>query len=340
MIKECIARLVENQDLNCAETETVFREIMSGEATAAQIASFITALRCKGETVAEITGAVTVMRAFATRVSVDQPIILDTCGTGGDRMHSCNVSTLAALISASAGVIVAKHGNRGVSSTCGSADLLEKLGVKIDADVPTLERCLRDVGIAFLFAPQLHPAMKHAAGPRREMGIRTIFNILGPLSNPAGATHQVLGVFSPHLAPLLAEVLQRLGSRHVLVVHAENGMDEISLAAPTRVVELRDAAIREYTVRPEEFGFRPAPVEAVRVRDLEQAVAVARDVVRGAPGACTDLVVLNAGAALYAADHAGSIAEGISQARECLASGRTRILLERLIQVSHGLAAA
>ena len=335
MIKDTIGKVVGGADLSCDEAAAAMDAIMSGEATDAQIAAFAVALRMKGETVDEITGCARGMREKATRIQAPSPDVLDTCGTGGDASGTFNISTAAALVSAAAGCCVAKHGNRSVSSSSGSADVLRELGVNIEADVPTVERCLRDAGIGFLFAPALHGAMKHAIGPRREMGVRTLFNILGPLTNPAMATRQLLGVYDPALLEMMARVLGNLGSVRCLVVHGEDGLDELTTTAASRVAELHEGAVRSYTVQPGMFGLPQAKLDDLRVDTAQQSAALIRQVLGGAKGPHRDIVVLNAGAALVAADKAADLAAGIALAAQTLDSGAAAGVLARLVELSN-----
>ncbi|MDO9225412.1 MAG: anthranilate phosphoribosyltransferase [Pseudomonadota bacterium] len=325
-------RLVARQDLAREDMLDLMRAIMTGELTAAQIAGAIIALRCKGETVTELAAAASVMRELSTKVSLaDVPHLVDTCGTGGDGAHTFNISTAAAFVAAACGARVAKHGGRSVSSKSGSADVLEALGVNVNLPPEKVAQAVREIGVGFMFAPNHHSAMKHAAPVRRELGVRTLFNLLGPMTNPAGAPHQVMGVFARELTRTLAEVLRELGSRHVLVVHAADGLDEISLAGETWIAELRDGAIHEYTVTPEQFGFERRTSDYFEVVD----VAAAKDrlllALSGKACAEQDIVALNAGAALLAADRADSLAEGVVLAREALASGAALARLEALI---------
>ncbi|MCM8812724.1 MAG: anthranilate phosphoribosyltransferase [Candidatus Omnitrophica bacterium] len=335
MIREAIQKLVRRDNLSLAESEAAFAQIMQGQATPAQIGAFITALRMKGETVDEITGAARIMRRMAVRINVDSRTILDTCGTGGDENYTVNISTLAALIACAAGVTVAKHGNRSVSGKIGSADLLENLGVNLTAEPQRVEECVRRVGIAFLFAPAMHHAMKHAGAPRKEIGIRTIFNILGPLTNPAGATHQLLGVFSENLLEPLAEVLGNLGAEHAVIVHGRDGLDELSTTAETDVAEFRAGKITRSCVSPEQFGLTRTTLAALQVHTLDDGVARAKTILQGDADPARDIVLLNAGVALYAADQAPSIADGLSIARRALDSGAAWGKLELLAQVSN-----
>ncbi len=332
-----IAAVVERNDLSAADMEAVMRLIMTGKATPAQIGGFLVGLRMKGETVDEITAAASVMRELATHVDVAGPHLVDTCGTGGDGASTFNISTASAIVTAAAGGRVAKHGNRSVSSSSGSADVLEAAGVRLDLTPEQVASCIDRVGVGFLFAPQHHGAMKHAIGPRREMRVRTVFNLLGPLTNPAGAPNQVLGVFSADWVEPLAQVLRRLGSEHVLVVHADDGLDEISIAAPTRVAELKDGDISVYTVAPEDFGLQRSGLEPIAVADAAQSLQMIRAVLDNQPGPARDIVTLNAGAAIYAAGLTGSLAAGVARAAEVLASGKARQTFEALIEVSNSV---
>ncbi|MFQ5487081.1 MAG: anthranilate phosphoribosyltransferase, partial [Gammaproteobacteria bacterium] len=306
--------------------------IMGGAATPAQIGGFLIGLRMKGETVEEIAAAARVMRELATPVVVDKRHLVDTCGTGGDAAGTFNISTASAFVVAAAGARVAKHGNRSVSSKSGSADVLEVAGVRLDLTAQQVARCVEEIGVGFMFAPLHHGAMKHAIGPRREMGVRTLFNLLGPLTNPAGAPNQVLGVFGEQWLQPLAQVLEKLGSRHVLVVHAEDGMDEISIASPTHVAELRGGVIGSYTVTPEQFGMSRAPLERLAVNSAQESLAVIQSVFAGEVGPASDIVVLNAAAAIYAAGLAQSLEAGVEQARELIASGAAAHKLRELVE--------
>jgi anthranilate phosphoribosyltransferase len=332
-----LANVVEFRDLNAADMEAVMRLIMTGQATPAQIGGFLVGLRMKGETVDEIVAAARVMRELAARVEVSGPHLVDTCGTGGDGASTFNISTASALVAAAAGARVAKHGNRSVSSSSGSADVLEAAGVKLDLTAQQVAACIDQVGVGFLFAPQHHSAMKHAIGPRREMRIRTLFNLLGPLTNPAGAPNQVLGVFSAVWLEPMARVLKRLGSDHVLVVHAEDGLDEISISAPTRVAELKDGGITVYTVSPEDFGLQRADMSAITVDSAAQSLAVINSVFENHAGTALDIVKLNAGAAIYAAGLTTSLAEGVESAAEIISSGKAKQTFESLVRVSNSL---
>ena len=332
-----LANVVEFHDLKVADMEAVMRLIMTGQATPAQIGGFLVGLRMKGETVDEIVAAARVMRELATRVEVKGPHLVDTCGTGGDGASTFNISTASALVAAAAGARVAKHGGRSVSSSSGSADVLEAAGVRLDLEAHQVATCIDQVGVGFLFAPQHHSAMKHAIGPRREMRIRTLFNLLGPLTNPAGAPNQVLGVFSAVWVEPLARVLKRLGSEHVLVVHAEDGLDEISIAAPTRVAELKDGGITVYTVSPEDFGLQRADMGAITVDNAGQSLALINSVLENQAGPALDIVKLNAGAAIYAAGLTSSLAEGVESAAEAIRNGSAKQTFESLIRVSNDL---
>lgn len=334
-IREAIEKLVNRIHLSEEEMISVMNEIMTGEATPLQVASFLTALRMKGETVEEITGAARVMREKAHRVNVQATAVLDTCGTGGDQKGTFNISTTSAFVVAGAGVRVAKHGNRSVSSQSGSADVLGALGVKVDAPRERVEVCIDKVGIGFLFAPLLHEAMKYAVQPRRDIGIRTIFNLLGPLTNPAMATHQLLGLYSGELVGPVAHVLKNLGSVRAMVVHGVEGLDEISLCGPTQVAELRDGEVQEYAIEPDTLGLTRCRLEDLRGGSAAESAAVVRGVLEGQKGAARDVVLLNSGAALYVSGHAASIAEGIRVAAESIDSGRAQKKLEGLVQMTN-----
>lgn len=321
---ELMNHVVAGRDLTTERMGEAMRAIMTGQATPAQIGGFLVALRMKGETVSEITAATAVMRELATGVPIDDHLaehLVDTCGTGGDASKLFNVSTAAAFAVAAAGGHVAKHGNRSVSSSSGSADLLEAAGIAIDATPEQVAECVRRLGVGFMFAPAHHGAMKYAVGPRRELGVRTIFNIIGPLTNPAGARNQVMGVFNGHLCEPLAEVLQRLGSRHVMIVHGEDGLDELSINAPTRVAELRDGRIHSYKIAPEDVGLERGSLDALRVESAAESLAIVRDVLAGKPGIALDMVAFNAGAALYVCGQSADIARGVARARDVLYSG-------------------
>ena len=337
MIKEAIGKLIEGHSLTMDEASSVMEEIMQGEATPAQLGAFLTALRLKGETVDEIAGLARTMRAKALRVNTDGPVV-DTCGTGGDGLSTFNISTAAAFVAAGAGVKIAKHGNRAMSSRCGSADVLEALGVKIDLGAEGVSQCLKEAGIGFMFAPLFHPAMKYAAGPRRELGIRTVFNIIGPLTNPAGAQAQVLGVADESLVEKLALVLKSLNSHHALVVHGEDGLDEISISGKTTVSEVKDGQIKNFTISPEEFGLLPASLDKLAGGTLPENAALLRNVISGTAGPQRDVVLLNAAAALVAGDKAVTLAQGLDLAKTAIDSGQALARLERLISVSKSFA--
>jgi anthranilate phosphoribosyltransferase len=339
MIKEAIAALVERRELTHPEAEAVMGEIMRGEATPAQVAAFVVALRLKGETVDEIAGLAATLRAHA-RVAALGGDTVDTCGTGGDGASTFNISTTAAFVAAGAGARVAKHGNRAASSRCGSADVLEALGVRLDLSPEEATACLRKTGIAFLFAPDYHPALKHAAGPRREIGIRTVFNILGPLANPAGTRAQVLGVAEAALVRKLGEVLLRLGAERALVVHGEDGLDELTITCPSRVCELRGGALREYRVVPEDLGLARGKLCDLAGGDATANAEIIRKVLAGEKGPRRDIVQLNAAAALVAAGKADSIVGGLVLARESIDTGRAETTLEELVRFSRRAVAA
>ena len=336
MIVDAIRNLVEGRSLSEEVAEQTMTKIMQGEATQAQIGAFLTALRLKGETVEEITAFTRVMRSKVTPVEYATPGgVLDTCGTGGDGSGSFNISTAAAFVAAGAGVPVAKHGNRSVSSLCGSADLLKELGVNIEATASCALRCLNKAGICFIFAPLFHPAMKHAIGPRREIGIRTVFNILGPLTNPAGAKYQLLGVYSEELTGKLAGVLGRLGSEKAYVVHGHGGLDEISISGPTTVSELKKGRTESYTVKPEDFGFEPRPVGAIRGGDAAANSRILKEVLNSKKSPYREAVLLNAGAAISAFKEKLSIAQGVELAVDSIDSGKAGEKLEALIELSN-----
>ncbi|MDT8405338.1 anthranilate phosphoribosyltransferase [Sulfuriflexus sp.] len=336
-MQAAIHRVVDKQALTREEMTQVMRLIMTGEATPAQIGGFLVGLRMKGETVDEITAAASVMRELAAGVKVSGPHVVDIVGTGGDGANTFNISTASTFVVAAAGGAVAKHGNRSVSSKSGSADLLEAAGVNLELNAGQVAQCIHEVGVGFMFAPRHHSAMKHAIGPRKEMGVRTIFNILGPLTNPAGAPNQLLGVFTAELVEPLAEVLKALGSNHVLVVHSEDGMDEISIAAPTKVAELKNGEITTYTVTPAQFGVESGKLEDLAVDGPEASLKIVMQVLDNVPGAARDIVVLNAGAAIYAADLVESLEAGVKKAQEVIASGAARNKLDELVKLSNSI---
>ncbi|MBT5829758.1 MAG: anthranilate phosphoribosyltransferase, partial [Candidatus Latescibacteria bacterium] len=320
-IQEAIAKLIEGQNLARDEMTGVMNQIMSGDATDAQIGAFLIALRIKGESVDEIVGAASVMREKATPIQTKHSVIVDTCGTGGDHSGTFNISTTAAFVVAGAGLCVAKHGNRAATSKSGSADVLKALGVNIEASPETMSRCLDEVGIGFLFAVSLHGAMKYAIGPRREVGARTIFNALGPLTNPAGATRQVIGVYSPALTETLATVLGNLGSEHVFVVHGSDGLDEMTLTGSTRVSELKNGSVSTYDVSPEDVGLALADASDLAGGEADENAAMTVAVLNGEAGPKRDIVLLNAAAAIVAGGKASDLADGVKVAAEVIASG-------------------
>ncbi len=333
MFTENLARIIAGKDLTEEETASMIEAIFSGEITDAQIGAFMAALATKGETFAELAGAARAMRRRATRIQATAPVVVDTCGTGGDAAGTFNISTTCAFVVAACGVTVAKHGNRSVSSRCGSADVLEALGVLIDADPEITEEALDEIGIGFLFAPRYHGAMRHAMRARREVGLRSIFNMLGPLTNPAGANCQLLGVFAPRLTEMFAQALRLLGTRHAFVVHGHEGLDEISVCAPTRISELRDGQVRTYDISPERFFGKRADGEALRGGTAEENAAITRGILNGSrQGAARDVVLINTGAALVAAGKAADLAEGIRLAAAAIDEGKAAEKLEQLVQ--------
>ena len=335
MIANAIKRAVDGQHLGRDEMHQVFGDVMDGRTSDVQKSALLIALRMKGETADEITGAAMAMRARVTPLDVDHETLVDTCGTGGDGRGTFNISTIAALVAAGAGANVAKHGNRAVSSSCGSADVLSALGVNIDLDAARMSEVLRRVGISFLFAPKLHPAMAAVAGVRKELGVRTIFNVLGPLTNPAFAKRQVLGVYAERLVETVAHVLNALGAQHAMVVHSRDGLDEIAVSAPTKVCEVRDGQVRTYELTPEEIGVGRHPIEALAGGDARANAEIARDILNGASGARHDVIVANAGAALYVAGLAPSIREGVALAKQSIASGAASAKLQQLVKESN-----
>jgi len=338
VLTETLAKVVGGREIDDREAEAAMAEIMRGEATQAQIGAFLVALRMRGETVQEIEGFARAMRDNCIRIRSRHRDLVDTCGTGGDALDTFNISTGAALVAAAAGVPIAKHGNRSVSSECGSADVLMELGVRIDLEPEQVEACLDEVGIGFLFAPALHPAMKHAIGPRRELGLRTVFNILGPLTSPAGAERQLLGVFDAELTEMMAETLGRLGSKHALVVHGLDGLDELSTLGPTQVSELRGGEVSTYTVEPEQFGLPRATAEDLAGGDPDQSAQVLVEAISGEGSARRDIVLLNAGAAIYVGGKADDTAEGVSIAAATVDTGAATGKLAALREMTRGLA--
>lgn len=331
-IKQAINKVINHQDLSSDEMTDVMQAIMTGGATPAQIGGFLVGLRMKGETVSEIAAAASVMRELASGVKISGlPHTVDIVGTGGDASGTFNVSTASMFVAAAAGCHVAKHGNRSVSSKSGSADALEAAGVRLDLSPEQVERCVREIGVGFMFAPAHHSAMKHAIGPRKEMAVRTIFNVLGPLTNPAGVPNQLLGVFSEELLEPIAEVLQRLGSRHVMVVHSRDGLDEISIGEKTEVAELKDGRLRRFSIRPEDFGVRRTPISEITADGAGQSLEIIRSVLEDHAGPARDIVMLNAGAAIYTAGLADSLKAGVKKADAAISSGEARNRLDRLV---------
>ena len=333
-IKDAIGTIVSRTDLSDAEMQAVMRQIMTGGATPTQIGGFLAGLRAKGESVTEISAAARVMREFALPVKVQGAFLVDTCGTGGDGKSIFNVSTGAAFAVAAAGGRVAKHGNRSMSSKSGSADVLEAMGVQLELPPERVAQCIQDIGFGFMFAPAHHPAAHYAAAPRRELGTRTLFNLLGPLTNPAHAPNQLLGVFAPRWVEPMAHVLKALGSEHVLVVHSDDGMDEISLAAATQVAELKSGEVTTYRIEPEQFGIARQPVGALEVHSPEESLQLIREALAGTPGPAHDMLVLNAGAAIYAAGVSDSLPAGVAKAREVIATGAARRKLQQFIEAT------
>lgn len=338
-IKQALTAVVNHQDLNIEEMTAVMREIMRGECTPAQIGGFLVALRMKSESLDEIAGAATVMRELSTRVHVQVDNLVDTCGTGGDGANLFNVSTAAAFVVAAAGGHVAKHGNRSVSSATGSADVLEAAGVNLQMPPEQVARAIEQIGVGFMFAPAHHGAMKHAIGPRKELALRTIFNMLGPMTNPAGVKRQVIGVFTPALCRPMAEVLGRLGSEHVMVVHSQDGLDELSIAASNHVAELKNGVVTEYELSPADFGVEADSLDGLVVATAEQSLALIRDAFSGARGEAADkarnIIALNAGAAIYVAGLAGDMKAAVAMAEDALASGLAAEKLKELAEFSH-----
>jgi anthranilate phosphoribosyltransferase len=338
---EALQRTIEHREIFHDEMLTIMRMIMRGELSPVMTAAFITGLRVKKETIGEITAAAEVMREFSTKVHVaDRTHLVDIVGTGGDGSHTFNISTCSMFVAAAAGAKVSKHGGRSVSSKSGSADVLEAVGLNIHLTPQAIARCIEEVGVGFMFAPNHHPAMKNVAPVRKELGVRTLFNILGPLTNPAGAPHILMGVFHADLVGIQVRALQRLGAEHALVVYGKDGMDEISLGAGTLVGELKDGQITEYEIHPEDFGLPMASNRALRVEGPEQSRQMLLDVLDGVPGAPSDIVALNAGAALYVANLAADMADGLKRARQAIASGAARRKLDELVSISARLAQA
>ncbi len=334
--QEALNRIIEHQEIQHDEMLSLMRQIMQGEISPVLIAAIITGLRVKKETIGEIAAAAQVMREFATPVELSNSThLVDTCGTGGDATHTFNISTAAAFVTAAAGARVAKHGGRSVSSKSGSADVLEALGVNLNQTPQQVAQSVSEIGVGFMFAPNYHSAMKHAAPVRRELGIKTMFNILGPLTNPAGAKSQVLGVFSADLVSTLAHVLHQLGSQHVLIVNGKDGLDEITITGETNVAELKQEKVTEYTVRPEDFGLTTVPINSIQVADSDHAKAMLLSVLENQAGPARDIVMMNAGAAIYVAGVADSLAQGVEKAQQAIESGAALKKLNQLVDFSH-----
>ena len=339
-IQTAINNVINHIDLNYEDMHSVMQTIMQGNATSAQIGGLLVALRIKGETVDEITAAAEVMRKLVAKVDVDKTNLVDTCGTGGDSLNTFNISTTSAFVVAASGARVAKHGNRSVSSKSGSADVLEAAGINIELDEEQVASCIEDVGIGFMFAPMHHSAMKHAIGPRRELGVRTLFNILGPLTNPAAAPNQVIGVFSRKWLNPLAETLKQLGSNHVLVVHSEDGMDEISISTKTFITELKNGEIKNYEISPDNFGIKKHNIAELSVYNINESLTMMKSVLDNNDNAAKAIVSINAGAAIYAAGISDSIKDGIDKALDVIESGAAKKKLEMLIQHSQSFNAS
>ena len=336
--QEAINRLSDKREIFYDEMVDLFRQVMEGKVTPVQLAAILMGLHVKTESVSEIAAAAQVMREFSTRVEVgDLPHLVDTCGIGGDKAHTFNVSTAAAFVAAAAGAHVAKHGGRSVSSKSGSADVLEMLGVNLNLSPEQVAECIRQVGVGFMFAPNHHPAMKYAAPVRKELGMRTILNILGPLTNPAGAPNQVMGVFHSDLVGIQARVLKELGASHVMVVHGDDGLDEITLTGPTQVAELKHGFVTEFRIEPKQFGLDTAPIESIRATDKDASKAMVLSVLENVPGPARDIVLLNAGAAIYVAGVAADLWGGVAKAREMIESGRARAKLDELVKFTSAI---
>ncbi len=320
-IQQAIQKIIEKHDLTRSEAALVMDEIMSGQATPAQIGGFLTALRMKGETTEEITGFAQTMRERAVKIYPQAPVLIDTCGTGGDCSGTFNISTAAAFVVSAAGIAVAKHGNRSVSSGSGSADVLEALDVKIDIPPQAIQKCIEEIGIGFMFAPHFHQAMKYAAPPRRELSVRTVFNILGPLTNPAGANCQLLGVYDEKLTEPMANVLLNLGTKRAMVVHGMDGLDEITVTDKTKVSEIIDGRVKNYTISPEDFGIERADIRSIKGGDSKQNARMIKEILTGKSGAKSDIVALNAGACIYLCGGADSVAKGVAQAQKIIKDG-------------------
>jgi anthranilate phosphoribosyltransferase len=336
-IQEALAKVIENEDLSKDEMQDVMRSIMQGETTPAQIGGFLVALRMKGETIEEIAAAATVMREFALKVDVSGDHLVDIVGTGGDGLHTFNISTTAAFVIAAAGGQVAKHNNRSVSSRSGSADVLELAGVKLGLPPQHVSTCVNQVGVGFMFAPAHHSATKYAVGPRKELAVRTLFNMLGPLTNPAHAPNLLVGVYDKSLVAPIAEVMHVLGNRHVMVVHSEDGMDEISIAAPTQVAELKDGSVTEYQITPEQFGIERGNCNDIVVNSVEESLKIMQSVLDNEPGTARNIVILNAAAAIYVAGLADNLDQGVTLASDSISSGSAKMKLKELIELSNRL---
>ena len=334
-IQQAIQHILDRKDLESGDMRQVMQAIMTGECTPAQIAGFLIGLRMKEESVDEITAAAEVMRELSTKVNVNNKHLIDTCGTGGDGANTFNISTTSAFVAAASGARVAKHGNRSVSSKSGSADVLEAAGVKLDISPDQVAECINNIGIGFMFAPMHHDAMKHAIGPRKELGVRTIFNLLGPLTNPAGAPNQVLGVFSSAWLEKLIKVQLKLGANHVMVVHSEDGMDEISISAPTMIAELVNGEIKLYTISPEQFEIKRNDLSTLAVQSVSDSLNTMLSVLDNKTGPAMDIVLLNAGAAIYTAGTANSLKDGIDHARQAIENGSARNKLDQLVKLTN-----
>jgi anthranilate phosphoribosyltransferase len=334
-IQSAIKSAIAGQDLSQLDMSAVMNQIMTGECTPAQIGGFLVGLRMKGETVDEITAAAMVMRELSTRVNVDLKNLVDTCGTGGDASGSFNISTASAIVTAAAGAHVAKHGNRSVSGATGSADVLEAAGVNLNITPEQVGDCISQVGVGFMFAQKHHSAMRHAIGPRKEMAVRTIFNVLGPLTNPANAPNQVIGVFDKALVEPMARVLGQLGSRHVMVAHSEDGMDEVSVSAVTYIAELKDGDVRSYSVSPSDFGFEMSDIASLKVETVAQSLAIIQAVLANTPGSARDIVCVNAGAAIYVSGVTDSWLAGVEMAQSVIADGKAAETLQKLVEKSN-----
>ena len=337
--QEALARIIDRGEIQHDEMVSLMRQIMRGEVSPVMISAIVIGLRVKRESIGEISAAAEVMRELATKVEVEnRQNLVDTCGTGGDSSHTFNISTAAAFVAAAAGARVAKHGGRSVSSKSGSADVLESLGVNLNQTPQQVAQGISQIGVGFMFAPNYHSAMKYAAPVRRELGVRTLFNILGPLTNPAGAENQVIGVFHAELVGIVARVLQQLGSRHVMVANGEDGLDEITIAGKTRIGELKNGEVSEYTIRPEDFGMKVSAIETIQVENSEQSRAVLQSVLDNQSGPALDIVLLNAGAAIYVSGVAGTLQEGVERARAAVESGDAKEKLRQLVEITHQVA--